>query len=132
LTNDIKPSLKRGNYDSDTSADPYASLLSYKARSLNGIWATAPYLHNGSVPTLYDLLLPKKRDKDPANGEYRPDKFRVGSREFDPYRVGLKSDGYNGFLFDTSHRSNSNAGHPWGTDLDKEKRLDLLEYLKSL
>jgi hypothetical protein len=132
LTNDIKPSLKNGNYDPDTSADPYASLLSYKARSLNGIWATAPYLHNGSVPTLYDLLLPKKGEKDPANGEYRPNRFQVGSREFDPSKVGLKSDGYNGFLFDTSHRGNSNAGHTYGTGLDKEKRLDLLEYLKSL
>ncbi|HWY54058.1 MAG TPA: di-heme-cytochrome C peroxidase [Terriglobales bacterium] len=132
LSNDIKPSLKHGSYDPDTSADPYASLLSYKARSLDGIWATAPYLHNGSVPTLYDLLLPKKGEKDPANGEYRPDKFQVGSREFDPEKVGLKSNGYNGFTFDTSHLGNSNAGHNYGTGLDKEKRLDLLEYLKSL
>jgi len=130
--NDIKPSLKHGNYDPDTTAEPYASLFAYKARSLNGIWATAPYLHNGSVPTLYYLLLPKKGDKDPANGEYRPDKFQVGSREFDPEKVGLKSSGYNGFTFDTSHRGNSNAGHSCGTELDKEKRLDLLEYLKSL
>src|SRR5690606_26702477 len=57
--NDIKPSIKSGNYQPDTTANPYASLLAYKARSLNGIWATAPYLHNGSVPTLYDLLLPQ-------------------------------------------------------------------------
>jgi len=132
LSNDIKPSLKNGNYDPDTTVDPYASLLSYKARSLNGIWATAPYLHNGSVPTLYALLLPKRGPKDPANGEYRPDRFQVGSREFDPEKVGLKSSGYNGFTFDTSHRANSNAGHTYGTELDKEKRLDLLEYLKSL
>jgi hypothetical protein len=132
LTNEIKPSLKSGNYDPDTTAAPYASLFAYKARSLNGIWATAPYLHNGSVPTLYDLLLPKKSEKDPPNGEYRPDKFQVGSREFDPDKVGLKHDGYNGFLFDTSRRGNSNAGHTYGTGLDKEKRLDLLEYLKSL
>jgi len=132
LSNDIKPSLKRGNYDPDTTADPYASLLSYKARSLNGIWATAPYLHNGSVPTLYDLLLPKRGPKDPANGEYRPDQFQVGSREFDPERVGLKSSGYSGFTFDTRKLGNSNAGHNYGTELDREKRLDLLEYLKSL
>ena len=130
--NEIKPSLKHGNYDPDTTADPYASLFSYKARSLNGIWATAPYLHNGSVPTLYDLLLPKKRDADPKDGEYRPDQFLVGSREFDPDRVGLRSSGYNGFTFDTRRQGNSNAGHPYGTELDKEKRLDLLEYLKSL
>jgi hypothetical protein len=132
LTNQIKPSLKSGNYDPDTTAAPYASLFAYKARSLNGIWATAPYLHNGSVPTLYALLLPKRGPKDPAKGEYRPDKFQVGSREFDPHSVGLKCDGYNGFLFDTSRRGNSNAGHTYGTELDKEKRLDLLEYLKSL
>jgi mono/diheme cytochrome c family protein len=132
LTNEIKPSLKHGDYDPDTTSDPYASLNSYKARSLNGIWATAPYLHNGSVPTLYDLLLPKKGPKDPADGEYRPDTFQVGSREFDPQKVGQKSNGYNGFTFDTGRRGNSNAGHTYGTGLDKEQRLDLLEYLKSL
>jgi hypothetical protein len=132
LTNPIQPSLKSGNYDPDTTATPYASLFAYKARSLNGIWATAPYLHNGSVPTLYDLLLPKKTDAAPKDGEYRPDQFQVGSREFDPVRVGLKSSGYNGFTFDTRRTGNSNAGHNYGTELDKEKRLDLLEYLKSL
>jgi len=132
FSNEIKASLKHGNYDPDTTAEPYSSLYSYKARSLNGIWATAPYLHNGSVPTLYDLLLPKKGDKDPKDGEYRPDQFQVGSREFDPEKVGLKSSGYIGFTFDTRRRGNSNAGHTYGTELDKEKRLDLLEYLKSL
>lgn len=132
LTNQIKPSLKHGDYEPDTSSDPFASLNSYKARSLNGIWATAPYLHNGSVPTLYDLLLPKKGPKDSASGEYRPDVFEVGSREFDPQKVGVKSSGYNGFTFDASRRGNSNAGHTYGTGLDKEQRLDLLEYLKSL
>jgi hypothetical protein len=132
FSNDIKASLKHGNYDPDTSAEPYMSLYSYKGRSLNGIWATAPYLHNGSVPTLYDLLLPKRKAGDPQDGEYRPDQFQVGSREFDPDKVGLKSSGYEGFTFDTSRRGNSDAGHTYGTQLDKEKRLDLLEYLKSL
>jgi mono/diheme cytochrome c family protein len=150
LDNDIKPSIKRGNYDPDTTADPYASLRAYKARSLNGIWATAPYLHNGSVPTLYDLLLPKKGTKgpkdppDPPDAEYRPDKFMVGSHEFDPDKVGLKSSGYDGFLFNTALPGNSNAGHEYGTKdiqldngktvkaLTREQRLDLLEYLKTL
>ncbi len=134
FSNPIKPSLKAGNYTPDTTAEPYASLRSYKARSLNGIWATAPYLHNGSVPTLYDLLLPqKKMPGDPEGLEYRPDKFRVGSREFDPKKAGFKSEGYTGFLFDTSRRGNSNAGHEYGTrQLNQQQRLDLVEYLKSL
>ncbi|MXS82395.1 di-heme-cytochrome C peroxidase [Nitrosomonas oligotropha] len=144
LGNAPYPSIKQGNYDPDTTAKPFASLNAYKARSLNGIWATAPYLHNGSIPTLYDLLLPKKREGDPEDGEYRPDQFEVGSREFDPIKVGLKSSGYEGFKFDTSLKGNSNAGHEYTTGktaqlngrilkpLTKEERLDLLEYLKTL
>ncbi len=143
-SNEIKPSIKQGDYDPDTTADPYASLRSYKARALNGIWATAPYLHNGSVPTLYDLLLPKKCPGDPDGGEYRPDTFQVGSRQLDPDKVGLKSSGYEGFKFNTSYIGNSNAGHDYGTGgrpgckgepqpgLTREQRLDLVEYLKSL
>lgn len=130
--NDIKPSLKQGKYIPDTSANPYASLYAYKGRSLNGIWATAPYLHNGSVPTLYDLLLPKKEAGSPANGEYRPNIFQVGSREFDPKKVGFVSSGYVGFTFDTSRPGNSNAGHVYATDLSPQDRSDLLEYLKTL
>jgi hypothetical protein len=144
FTNDIKPSLKGGNYNPDTTVEPLASFRAYKARPLNGIWATAPYLHNGSIPNLYALLLPKKRAGDPADGEYRPDTFVVGSREFDPVTVGLKSNGYAGFIYDTAIEGNSNAGHEYtsgGTAqpsgivlpaLNKEQRLDLLEYLKSL
>src|SRR5580704_9890234 len=134
FSNQIKPSLKQGNYNPDTTAEPFASLYSYKARSLNGIWATAPYLHNGSVPTLYDLLLPKRGPKDPTTGgPFRPDTFEVGSREFDPVRVGLKSSGFpNGFVFNASHEGNSNAGHNYGTNLSDDDRWDLVEYLKSL
>ena len=156
LSNDIKPSIKQGNYDPDTTAKPYASLNAYKARSLNGIWATAPYLHNGSVPTLYDLLLPSNPEDAknpsaavpcrpvPAGVEYRPCKFTVGSREFDPDKVGLKSAGYDGFVFNTKLPGNSNAGHEYGTKgitlpngdkrgpLTKDERMDLLEYLKTL
>lgn len=132
FSNEIKPSIKQGFYDPDTTAMPLASLNSYKARPLNGIWATAPYLHNGSVPTLYDLLLPKKRANDPDDGEYRPDYFNVGSREFDPYKVGLK-DNDQGFSFDTSKIGNSNAGHEYAAhNLNEKDRLDLLEYLKTL
>ena len=123
--NDIKPSVKAGNYTPDTTAAPFQSLQAYKGRALNGIWATAPYLHNGSVPTLYDLLLPAAD---------RPKKFRVGSREFEVKKVGLKhgESDYDGFLFDTSQFTNSNAGHEYGTKMTDQQRWDLVEYLKSL
>lgn len=142
--NEIHPSIKHGKYQPDSTAEPFASLLSYKGRSLNGIWATAPYLHNGSIPTLYDLLLPERREGDPDGDEYRPSTFVTGSREFDPTKVGFVSEGYDGFRFDTSLPGNRNSGHEYGTlrdetlsprglrPLTKEERLDLLEYMKSL
>jgi mono/diheme cytochrome c family protein len=98
--------------------------LSYKARSLNGIWATAPYLHNGSVPSLWALLQPE---------EQRPKEFYVGSREIDPVNVGLVTDNYPGaFRFDTTVPGNSNSGHTYGTTLTDAEKWDLVEYLKSL
>ena len=142
--NEVQPSLKRGDYTPDTTTNPFASIMAYKARPLNGIWATAPYLHNGSVPTLYDLLLPKRQADDPADGEYRSDEFMVGSRGFDPVKVGLKSAGYDGFRFRTSIWGNYNSGHEYASGrtsqpdgtilpaLTREQRMDLLEYLKSL
>lgn len=144
--NKVKPSMKAGNYDADTTAAPLNSLMAYKARPLNGIWATAPYLHNGSVPTLYDLLLPaKKEPEDRAGMEYRPATFITGSREFDPERVGFRSQGYKGFEFNTAIYGNGNSGHEYGTRdvkdakgkvveraLTKDERVDLVEYLKTL
>ena len=98
---------------------------SYKARPLNGIWATAPYLHNGSVPSLAQLLLP------PAQ---RMKTFYVGSREFDPVNVGFITTQTTGaYLFDTTVAGNSNTGHAYATDvLTATQRLELLEYLKTL
>lgn len=133
--NAIQPSLKHGDYHPDTTAEPFASVLSYKGRALDGIWATAPYLHNGSVPTLYDLLLPASpMPGDPPGTEYRPAQFMVGSREFDPAKVGFRDDVYGGktgdcgradtyvdvgayraFTFCTNKPGNSNAGHEYGT-----------------
>lgn len=142
--NEIQPSLKVGDYTPDTTAKPFASLRSYKARSLNGIWATAPYLHNGSVPTLYDLLLPKRTEESAEDGNYRPDFFQVGSREFDPKKVGFVSEDYQGFEFNTRIAGNSNAGHEYAAGktaqadgtilpaLSEQQRWDLVEYLKSL
>jgi cytochrome c1 len=136
--NTIKPSVKSGNYKPDTTANPYQSLLSYKARSLNGVWATAPFLHNGSIPNLYSVLLPKKREGDPDEGKYRPDTFLVGSREFDPVSVGFRVDGYDGFQFQTMRVGDQNIGHEYGTGRDgkdpltDQDRWDLIEYLKTL
>jgi cytochrome c5 len=145
--NGIQPSMKGGNYHPDTTADPLASIRSYKGRALDGIWATAPYLHNGSVPTLYDLLLPAQvMPGDPAGMTYRPTKFMMGSREFDPVKVGFKTDGYQGFAFNTDPLilGNSNLGHEYGTRdrtlsngtvqpaLTDNQRWDLVEYLKTL
>lgn len=143
--NEIRTSIKQGDYKPDTTAEPFASLFAYKSRPLNGIWATAPYLHNGSVPTLYDLLLPAREAGDPAGGEYRPDSFRVGSREFDPVKVGFRTDVGDHFGVwknpTTRIEGNSNAGHDYGARdtkvggetlraLTREERLDLLEFLK--
>jgi cytochrome c1 len=133
--NKIKASVKSGNYKPDTTANPYQSLLSYKARSLNGIWATAPYLHNGSVPNLWSLLLPP---------EERPTEFCVGNREFDPVNIGFNTEGCDKTdpkdkrRFIVEPLGNHNTGHEYGTGKDgKEKlteqeRWDLIEYIKTL
>lgn len=140
FSNEIKPSIKNGNYNPDMTEKPFNSLLAYKARPLNGIWATAPYLHNGSVPTLYDLLLRQKRKPgDPEDEEYRPVEFRTGSREFDPKNVGFVSEGYHsegignkdGTHFSTKITGNRNTGHEYGK-FTEEERYELVEYMKTL
>jgi hypothetical protein len=103
----------------------------YKARPLHGIWATPPFLHNGSVPTLHDLLLPE---------EQRPKTFYVGSRLFDPVKVGYQTGKHDGgFLFDTSLPGNANTGHQFrndggagviGPELSDAERYQIIEYLK--
>jgi hypothetical protein len=101
-----------------------ATSFSYKARPLNGVWATAPYLHNGSVPNLWELLQPSAK---------RIGKFYVGSRDFDPKRVGLVYDQAQGnFVFDASLAGNSNSGHDYGSDLSDDDKWALIEYLKTL
>lgn len=119
----IEKTEKQGNHSKATDKSPLVDLLAYKARPLNGIWASSPYLHNGSVPTLYDLLLP------PAQ---RPKKFAVGRWEYDPKRVGYVSDGQVPWVLDTSVTGNSNRGHEYGVTLTDEERWALVEYLKTL
>ena len=101
----------------------------YKTRPLNGIWATAPYLHNGSVPTLAALLQPA------AN---RPKSFSIGVRTYDPINVGYQTEvpGFPRFNITnpdgTAIIGNSNAGHEYGAKLSAEQRTQLIEYLKTL
>ena len=109
-----------GGASSDSSDGCFAG-DAYKARPLDGIWATAPYLHNGSVQNLADLLKPESE---------RAATFRVGSRVFDPVNVGFVGDG--SFELDTSLEGNRNTDHLWGTDLGDAEKIALLEYLKSL
>jgi hypothetical protein len=105
--------------------DPvWRSTGAYLARPLAGVWATAPYLHNGSVPTIYDLLLPARQ---------RPARFPVGHRDFDPRKLGFTTDvARPQFVLDTTTHGNSNQGHEYGTDLPDDGRWDLIEYLKTL
>lgn len=87
-------------------------LAAYKPRPLAGLWASAPFLHNGSVPTLYDLLSP---------AEDRPAQFRVGSREFDPVKVGLAPAGDPYWVFDVTEEGNSNRGHEFSAKYQKRE-----------
>ncbi len=107
----------------------------YKARNLAGIWATAPYLHNGSVPTIRDLLTPAAK---------RPIIFNVGTRELDLHNMGFVSQRdffgkapvpcgeKEDSCFDTRKLGNHNSGHEYGSDLDDSNKTALIEYLKIL
>jgi hypothetical protein len=108
--------------------------LAYRARPLDGIWSTAPFLHNGSVPTLYALLSPVAE---------RPKLFQLGQRDFDPVRVGYSDTPIaGGSRLDTSIRGNWNIGHEFadrpgepgviGRALTPQERMDLIEFLKTL
>ncbi len=105
----------------------------YKAAPRDGVWATSPFLHNGSVPNLYEMLIPA--------GE-RTKKFYLGG-DFDPVKVGLDTTATSGtFLMDTTLVGNSNAGHSFqdgprgdgivGPLLTDDQRWALVEYLKSI
>ena len=114
----------------------------YKARPLNGIWATPPFLHNGSVPSIAALLGP---------AEARPVRFLLGDPTFDTTNIGLKlheadagdsdynRDGY--FVLDTTTPGNSNRGHEFtdkrgpgriGPALSTSEVEALIEFIKTL
>ncbi|MCA9463948.1 MAG: hypothetical protein KC643_00635 [Nitrospira sp.] len=109
----------------DESDKDLSYLKAYKGRPLNGIWATAPYLHNGSIPNLYELFLPS----DCRNGELiegvscRSKKFTVGIRELDTKKVGFvqrnSSEFPDLFIFDTTLPGNSNKGHEYAAGVTR-------------
>jgi mono/diheme cytochrome c family protein len=107
------------------AGNDFQAIKEYRARPLNGMWATAPYLHNGSVPDMVELLKPAAE---------RPTTFYVGNWEFDPERLGFEwqSPFAEGFKFDTTVTGNSNAGHEHGTQLSEGDQRALIEYLKTL
>jgi mono/diheme cytochrome c family protein len=99
------------------------SLTDMKAGVLLGMWATGPYLHNGSVPNIYELLSPP---------EERSKVFWVGGRELDTQKLGMISTEKSGlFKFDTTLKNNGNGGHVFPKNgLSHEDRMALIEYLK--
>jgi hypothetical protein len=102
----------------------------YANSPLDGLWLRAPFLHNGSVPNLRELLEPVAK---------RTPSFYRGNDVYDPQNVGFVSDvaaqeGRHFFRFDTEKPGNGNGGHegsPYGTDLPAEQKRALLEYLKT-
>jgi len=112
-------------YTKPVTADAGAA---YESRVLHGIWATAPYLHNGSVPNLWELLTPASQRKTT---------FLVGSRMYDQKNVGYvtnQSPFPNGtFAVDPNNANgNGNGGHEYGTGLTPDERWAIIEYMKTL
>jgi hypothetical protein len=121
----------RSEMDGWGRASMVREMRGYKARPLHGVWATPPFLHNGSVRTLYQLLSPVYQ---------RQTKFYVGSKEYDPVDIGYLDEQVEGaYELDTSITGNSNAGHQFsneggagviGPELSHEERLALIEFIK--
>jgi hypothetical protein len=109
----------------------FAKTDGYANQPLDGIWARAPYLHNGAVPTLWHLLQPQQD---------RPKSFFIGHGVYDAENVGFRLDAEQvgtrkSFQFDTEQNGNSNSGHSgekYGTELPDDAKRDLIEYLKTL
>ena len=109
------------------SPPPVADGAAYELRVLNGVWAVAPYLHNGSVPNLWELMRPAKDRKS---------SFMVGSRIFDPKNVGYATDESpfktGAFVADPANANgNGNGGHEFGAGLTDDERWAIIEYMKT-
>jgi len=131
------PEATQANWESrDTRGEEYfrdtylVNKAGYRALHLAGVWATAPYLHNGSVPNMTELL---KRASD------RPRTFHIRTRVFDPVNLGYvmkgnneKCDDDDETCFDTTLPGNHNGGHEYGVNLDDASKRALIDYLKIL
>ena len=101
----------------------------YLARPLDGVWATSPYLHNGSVRSLHQLLLPQRQ---------REKSFQTGGRDFDPIEVGFRSSvlplvkgSRQAFTLNTLKAENSRLGHDFGGSFTDRERRAVIEYMKT-
>jgi mono/diheme cytochrome c family protein len=121
-------------------ADGYVTTKTagYQAPPLDGIWATAPYFHNGAAPTVYHVLNSKARPRI-FTRSYRTDKDA-----YDPVKLGWKvqvlergadpalSDIERRKIYDTTQPGRGNGGHAFGDKLSEEERMAVIEYLKTL
>jgi mono/diheme cytochrome c family protein len=117
---------------------PFVENEGYQAPPLDGIWATANYFHNASVPTVYHVLNSKARPKVFTRT------YRTGVEDYDPVKLGWKITELNkpaaaGLpaierrkVYDTTLPGRSNAGHRFGDKLTEEERMAVIEYLKTL
>jgi mono/diheme cytochrome c family protein len=119
--------------------DGYKSIPTpgYQAPPLDGVWATAPYLHNGSVPTLYDMLNSKSRPKlftrSYRTDEAAYDKKKVGWQVKVLDAVPTEGTPYERRkIYDTTQPGRGNMGHTFGDDLTDDQRWAVIEYLKTL
>jgi Cytochrome c len=115
---------------------PIGDPVGYQAPPLDGVWATAPYLHNGSVPTLAALLdsslRPAAYTRSYRTGEADYDSANVGWK-FTPVKPGEAQPGYTGRrVYDTTRPGRGNGGHTYGDSLGPQERRAVIEYLKTL
>jgi hypothetical protein len=114
--------------------------VGYQAPPLDGIWASAPYLHNGSVPTLHALLdsptrparflRPASTDFDHYDTAHVGWKFQTIAKDVPSHKPTTKHEAH--YLYDTARFGLGNGGHTFGDKLTEEQRMELIEYLKSL
>jgi hypothetical protein len=116
----------------------FADTMGYQAPPLDGIWATAPYFHNGSAPTVYHVLNSKARPKLFTRS------YRTEIKDYDPVKLGWKITELDGpanpklpaierrKVYDTTQPGRGNGGHTFGDDLTDKERMAVIEYLKTL